>query len=231
MITGTNRGLGLEMVWHLVQEKKGPKVIATCRNPTAAETLNRIKGEHPKRLSVFPMDVKDPDSVGKAYRSIAEEVDQLDWLVNNAGIGGFQDLEETTPGELKEVFEVNAVGPFVVTRTFRPLLQAAEAPMVFMVSSRMGSLDYAAEGGLNSFAYPVSKAAMNMVGLQLAKFLEPDGIGVVMQTPGWVQTDMGGSEAKYTPTESISKVLKVWKAANLKDSRKFFGENGETVAW
>lgn len=231
MITGANRGLGLEMVWHLVQEEEGPLIVATCRDPKSAEALNRMASEHPKRLKVFPMEVTDADSVMEAYEAIAGEVDELDWLVNNAGIGGFHNLEETTPEELKAVFEVNAVGPFLVTRTFRPLLQAAGSAMVFMVSSRMGSLDYAAKGGLDSFAYPASKAALNMIGLQLAKFLEPDGIGVVLQTPGWVQTDMGGSDAKYTPTQSISKVLKVWREATPEDSRKFFGENGEEVAW
>jgi NAD(P)-dependent dehydrogenase (short-subunit alcohol dehydrogenase family) len=231
LITGANRGLGLEMVWHLLQEEEGPFIIATCRNPKEAEALIRMKENHPERLAVYEMDVTEADSISKTREAVAARTDHLDWLVNNAGVGGFNNLDETTAEELLSVYRVNVVGPFLVTRAFRELLKASGAGMVFLVSSRMGSLSYAATGGMDAISYPASKAALNMLGLQLAKHLHDDKIGVVMQTPGWVQTDMGGKEANYTPYESISRVLKVWKQCTFEDTGRFFGENGEQVDW
>lgn len=231
LITGANRGLGLEMVWHLIQKEDGPMVIATCRKPDEAETLARMKSEHPERLKVFGMDVTDPASVSATRDAIAAQVDHLDWLVNNAGLGGFADLDETKPEEMLEVYRANVVGPLLVTRAFRELLSQSDKGMVFLMSSRMGSLDFASNSSRNSYSYPASKAALNMVGVQLAKDLKADGTGVVMQTPGWVKTDMGGEDAKYTPTESISSVLKVWRQVTLEDSGSFFDEDGNEVKW
>lgn len=231
LITGANRGLGLEMVWHLIQEEEGPMIIATCRKPEAAEALARMKSEHPERLKVFGMDVTDPDSVTATRDAISAQVDHLDWLVNNAGLGGFAGLDETEPEDMMEVYRVNVVGPLLVTRAFKDLLSQSGNGMVFLMSSRMGSLDFAANSSRNSYAYPASKAALNMVGVQMAKDLKATGIGVVMQTPGWVKTDMGGEDAEYTPTESISSVLKVWRQATLEDTGRFFDEDGNEVKW
>lgn len=231
LVTGANRGLGLEIVWHLVQEEDGPLILATCRHPEKAETLARMKSEHPERLKVFSLDITDPESVEQTREAIGSQVGHLDWLVNNAGVGGFQTLDETRLEDLMDVYQVNVAGPLLVTRAFRDLLKAAEHPMVFLMSSRMGSLGYVSEAAIDSYPYAASKAALNMVGIQLAKDLSKDQIGVVMQTPGWVKTDMGGEDAKYTPTESISRVLKVWRSVGLEDTGSFLDENGEKVPW
>ena len=231
MITGANRGLGLELVWHLIQEEAGPLVLATCRKPKESETLARMKAEHPERLKVLSLDITDPDSIEATHEAIRQHVDHVDWLVNNAGVGGFQKLEEARADDFMGVYQANVVGPFQMTRAFRDLLKAAENPMVFLMSSRMGSLGYVSKAGIGIYPYAASKAALNMVGIQLAKDFKKDHIGVVMQTPGWVKTDMGGDDAKYTPTESISRVLKVWKGLSFEDSGKFFDEDGNKVPW
>lgn len=231
LITGANRGLGLEMVWHLIQEEEGPLVLATCRKPEESKTLARMKSEHPERLKVFSLDITDPESIQATQEAVGQHVDHIDWLVNNAGVGGFQKLDEAQAEDFRSVYNINVVGPFQVTRAFRDLLKAAENPMVFLMSSRMGSLGFVAKQGNGSYPYAASKAALNMVGIQLAKDFEKDHIGVVMQTPGWVKTDMGGEDAKYTPTESISRVLKVWKGLSFEDSGKFFDEDGNQVPW
>jgi len=231
LITGANRGLGLEMVWHFLQQEEGPGVVATCRNPEKAETLARMKANHPERLKVFEMDVTDPDSIRITRDAITSQVDQLDWLINNAGIGGFEGVYDTEPEAMVETFRVNVVGPLLVTRAFVELLGRSDGGMVFMLSSRIGSIDFASRREKGIYSYPASKAALNMVGAQLAKDLKPKGIGVILQTPGWVKTDMGGDAAKYTPTESVSKVLKVWRSLTLRDTGKFLDENGEEVPW
>lgn len=231
LITGASRGLGIEMVWQLLQEEDGPTVIATCREPAKANALARMKSQHPDRLKVFALDVSDPSSVETARDAVFAHIGHLDWLVNNAGVGGFESFYEVDLDKMVEVFRTNAVAPLLVTRTFLPLLEKSEAAMVFLVSSKMGSLTFMQGGGFEAIPYPASKAALNMVGVQLANFLCEKRIGVILQTPGWVKTEMGGDEAPLTPNQSVSKVIEVWRGLCFEDSGTFFDEDGRRVDW
>lgn len=231
MITGASRGLGLEMVWQLLQQEDGPRVIATCRDPQKANGLQRMLTQHPDRLRVYEMDVADEESILNACEMISADADAIDWLVNNAGIGGFAGLHETDQESLLQTFRTNVIGVFLVTRAILPLLESASEAMVFLVSSRMGSVGFAAGNDLESFAYPVSKAGLNMLGVQLAKALRTKGIGVILQSPGWVNTDMGGDGAPLTPKQSIEKLLKLWSSLGLEHSGRFFGEDGDLIEW
>ena len=146
LITGANRGLGLEMVRQLA-ERAGTRVeriFATCRQPGAATELQALAAAHPS-VTVLPLDVADVDSRAALVAELSERCDGLDWLINNAAVntpgGAFDTFEE---GALLEMFRVNSIAPLLLSLELLPLLRAGEAPRVVHISSGAGSLENAA---------------------------------------------------------------------------------------
>ena len=148
LITGANRGLGLEMVRQLA-ERAGTRIFATCRQPGAATELQALAAAHPS-VSVLPLDVADADSRAALVAELSEHCDGLDWLVNNAAInvpsGSFATFEE---GALLEMFRINSIAPLLLSLDLLPLLRAGEAPRVVHISSGAGSLENAAHSMSN----------------------------------------------------------------------------------
>ena len=206
LITGANRGIGLELTRQLLKDDS--RVFATCRAPENADTLNKLAREHPDRVTVLQMDVNDEASISAAAMKVAAKTDALDLLINNAGIGGDEAgrvMGQLTASEVSHVMATNAVAPLIVTQAFRHLLQQGDNPRVVMISSGMGSLQRA---GGSSYAYRMSKAAMNMAARVLAFDGAMAGITTVTMNPGWVQTDMGGPSASLKPEESGERVAR-----------------------
>jgi NAD(P)-dependent dehydrogenase (short-subunit alcohol dehydrogenase family) len=229
LVTGANRGVGLEFVRQLLA--RGDHVVATCRQPGRATALGALVGEHPGRLHVLPLDVADP----RSHAALVSELPlvlgddgRLDLLVNGAGVlHSGERFGRVTTAILEDSFRTNAAGPLLLTQALASLL--ADGARVANLSSELGSIANAGRFGTPS--YCISKAAQNMASVLLAHALRERAIIVVALHPGWVQTDMGGPNATLPATESVRGLLQVIDALKQEDSGSFRDWRGETLPW
>ena len=226
LVTGANRGLGLEFVRQLLG--RGERVIAACRQPGRAIELTRLAGVHPGHLTVLPLALPDPRSMAELVREIETLDLRIGLLINNAGmlVSGerFGSIEAKS---LQDSFASNAQGPLLLTQALAPRL--AEHAKVINLSSGLASI--ARADSLYSPSYSISKAALNMASKLLSIALADRGIVVIALSPGWVQTDMGGVGASLTPEESIGAMLRVIDGLQTSDTGAFFSHSGKPIAW
>jgi NAD(P)-dependent dehydrogenase (short-subunit alcohol dehydrogenase family) len=215
VVTGANRGIGLELCRQL--KERGYDVTAVCRAPSEelADLGCRI---------VSGIDVADPRTV-ESLPGLLEGL-EIDVLVNNAGI-----LLSDSPGELdvdgiRRQFEVNTLGPLRVTRALSGQLKSGAK--VAIVTSRMGSIEDNSSGGY--YGYRISKAAVNMVGVNLARELRGREIAVFLLHPGMVATEMTGRQG-IPAEESARMLLERLEQLGLADSGTFWHANGERLPW
>ena len=218
VVTGSNRGLGLEFVRQCLG--RGDTVLACCREPHAADELNALARES---LTVLPLDVANADSAATLTEAVGGPVDLL---VNNAGIYGEepQTVAAADPERLMRVLRVNVAGPLAVLKALTPHLQAGSK--VLNMSSGYGSIANAAGGW--PMDYCCSKAALNM--LTRIDATELPG-PVVCMSPGWVRTDMGGENADLSPEESVRGMLRVMDTVTAAESGTFRRYDGSSVPW
>ncbi len=226
LVTGANRGLGLEFVRQLLA--CGERVVATCRQPGRAAELTRLAGEHPGHLVVLPLVLPEPRSIAELARELAALDLRIDLLLNNAGAlqtgERFGALERDA---LSASFETNAAGPLLLTQALVPLL--TEQARIVNLSSRLGSI--ALTESFNTPSYAIGKAALNMATRLLAIELGAQGRVVVAISPGWVRTDMGGAQAPLAPDESVASMLAFIDALAPAHNGGFFGHAGEPIPW
>ena len=204
LVTGANRGIGLEVARQLAG--RGHQVAICARNAADAEAAALGIGAG---TAGFVLDITDPVSVDAAVAAVVAHFGRLDVVVNNAG-GHYDDgatISRVTDEDLRDALEINTFGALRVTRAAIPHLRASGHGRVVNVSSRSGT--FSATWG-DAPAYAVSKAALNMVTLLLAKELEGDGILVNACCPGWVRTRMGGDDAERSVEEGAD--TPVWLA-------------------
>jgi NAD(P)-dependent dehydrogenase (short-subunit alcohol dehydrogenase family) len=226
VVTGANRGLGLEFVRQLLA--RGDHVIAACRHPGKATDLNRLAGEHPGRLHVLPLDVADERSRTAFAHELPLVVDGIDLLINNAGVlHSGERWGHVGAAHLEDSLRTNAIGPFLLTQALDA--QLADGATVANLSSGMSSLGDDPE--FNAPSYRISKTALNMATVMLARALAPRGITVVALCPGWVQTDMGGEGAQITPEESVRGLLRTLAGLKAKDTGQFRDWRGQRSPW
>lgn len=231
LVTGANRGLGLEFVRQLLGQ--GRRVVATCRQPGRATALNALAGEHPGRLRVLPLDVAHARSRDELVRELPllagdDAPVRIDLLLNNAGVLHSGERFGNVPeANLDDSLRTNAIGPFLLVQALAPLL--ADGARVANLSSQLGSIGRVTRFGTASYA--ISKAAQNMATAQLAHALAPRGIVVVALHPGWVQTEMGGSGADVTPEDSARGLLDTIGALAEDDSGRFLDWQGQPLPW
>lgn len=228
LVTGANRGLGLEFTRQLLA--RGDRVVATARQPGRATELNALAAEHPGRLRVLPLDVAEPASIDAlaAELPLQDPALQLGLLVNCAGVlhsgERFGRLEAAT---LEDSFRTNAMGPLLLTQALEPRL--ADGARVANLSSVLGSI--ASLSRFGSPSYDISKAAQNMVTALLARALQPRGIVVLALHPGWAQTDMGGEHATVPVADAVAGLLHVIDRAQPSDSGSFHDWRGQSLPW
>ncbi|MGC9398912.1 MAG: SDR family oxidoreductase [Anaerolineae bacterium] len=228
LITGANRGLGLEFTRQYVQD--GGRVFASCRDPARAYALQELARRFPETLLVLPLDVTNVASIDAAVSVIDAEVGVLDLLINNAGVYPHGErLERLDPHAMLRTYHVNCVGPVMMVQRALHLLRRGEGPKIVNLSSRLGSLTLKQRGG--TYSYGSSKAALNMLTRTLAFDLRSEGMVVVSLHPGWVQTDMGGEEAPLTPSESVQGARQVIEGLTLEQSGGFYTWEGERLPW
>jgi len=227
LITGANRGLGLEFARQYLAD--GWQVYAACRNPNSASELRQLAEASGYKLRILTMDVTDPASV----KAAAAELDgqAIDLLLNNAGVTG---VRHQTIGNIDyeawaKVLDVNTMGPMRVSEAFVDHVARSERKLIVTLTSGMGSLADNTSGG--SIAYRSSKVAVNMVMRSLAIDLAPRGITCVVVNPGWVQTDMGGPHASLAPAESVTTLRRLIEILGPAQSGKFFNYDGCEYAW
>ncbi len=234
LITGANRGIGLELVRQYLQHEE-VTVIAACRHPERATALHGLDNQYTyaERLHIVQLDVTDAGSIAHAAETAGQHVDELDLLINNAAINpktGIQDLDRISAEEMLNILHVNTVAPVMVTRAFVHLLRRGERPMVVNMSSMMGSIANKRSGGY--YGYCTSKAGLNMVTRTLAVDLRVDGIICVAVNPGWVQTDMGGAGAHLSAQEAVAGMLHLFDGLTLDDSGGFMQWDGrKSLPW
>ena len=225
-ITGANRGIGLELARQTAD--RGDHVIATCRDPTAASTLAQLAHEAKGRLEILALDIADPASIVAAKTRLGER--PIDVLINNAGVLGpaRQSGRDMDFDGLAQTLTVNAIGPLRVTQALLPNLRAAGKAKIVAISSRMAML---AGGGSSSLAYRASKTALNKLFQGVAADLEREGLAVLILSPGWVRTDMGGRSANLSVSESVAGILREIDELTLARTGHFRDYSGQDVPW
>ena len=229
LVTGAGRGLGLEFTRQWLE--RGDTVFALARRPVKSAGLEELARKHGDRLKRVECDVAEDASVAAARRTVAGKADRLDLLVNNAGVYSKQDaaLESIDFGEMRRVFEINLIGVLRTAREFLPLLRKGRSPRLVQITSLMGSIDDNRSGG--TWAYRISKAAVNMATRNLAHALAKDGITAVALHPGWVRTDMGGASAPLLPKDAVASLIATIDRLTPKQAGGFFGRDGEPCPW
>jgi NAD(P)-dependent dehydrogenase (short-subunit alcohol dehydrogenase family) len=226
LVTGANRGLGLEFVRQLLA--RGERVIATCRQPGRALELTRLAGEYPGHLTVLPLSLPEARSIADLARAVEALDLSIGVLINNAGltIAGEQ-FGTLELDNLRNAFNANAAGPLLLTQALAPSL--IDGAKVVNLSSRLGSI--ALTSALHTPSYGISKAALNMVGKLLSIALAEHGVTVVAISPGWVRTDMGGANAPLAVADSVAGMLAVIDRLQLADSGRFLSHEGDEIPW
>jgi NAD(P)-dependent dehydrogenase (short-subunit alcohol dehydrogenase family) len=217
LITGANRGIGLEYCRQL--QARGDQVIATCRQPSPELEALGVRIEPGLELS-------DEAAIARLVERLAGL--PLDGLILNAGILEATSLAALDPDSLRRQFEVNALAPLRLVRAL--LDHLAAGAKVALMTSRMGSIDDNSSGG--SYGYRMSKAALNMAGKSLAIDLKPRGIAVALLHPGLVRTRMVNFNPQaIPPEEAVRGLLARIDALTLATSGSFWHANGELLPW
>ncbi len=210
MITGSNRGIGLEFVKHFRED--GHRVTALCRKSTP-------------ELDALGAHVREGYDV-RVEQTLPEQ-DAIDWLILNAGIWRDESLDNMNFESITEQFEVNTLGPLRVLTSVLPRLRRGSK--VGLLTSQMGSIADNSSGG--RYGYRLSKAALNAAGVSLSHDLKERGVAVALLHPGFVATDMTNHRGSTTPKDSVRGLVRVMRALSLENSGGFWNFRGETLPW
>ncbi|MBX7145695.1 MAG: SDR family oxidoreductase [Alphaproteobacteria bacterium] len=222
LITGTSRGLGLEFTRQYLKDDW--HVIACCRSLATSSNLKSLKGN----IEICELDVTDEKQIENLAKKLSTQ--KLDILLNNAGVGTFEDtLGKTSTTSWVSTFVTNVIGPIHMVEYFRGSLLKGDKKLVVNITSRMGSIEDNQSG--QYYAYRTSKAALNMATKNLAVDLKSDNIKAVAIHPGWVKTDMGGQNAPLTVNESVTAIRRTIDTIKPQDTGSFLNYDGSKLPW
>lgn len=222
LITGANRGIGLEFVRQL--KESGYHVIGTCRHPEVATELRMLADE------IFQLDVTNDNDIANLKLTLSDR--PIDLLINNAGISGEQGV---TIGNVERfnfmnVLNTNCISVVKLSDALLSNIEASKNKSILIISSRMGSISDNERG--RSYAYRASKAALNCVMRSFAIDVKEKGVRVMLIHPGWVKTAMGGADALVDVQTSVAGMLAQAKQhfseSHAEELRRF---DGEVIAW
>jgi NAD(P)-dependent dehydrogenase (short-subunit alcohol dehydrogenase family) len=216
VVTGANRGVGLELVRQL--KGRGADVVGVCRarSPELESLGVRIESG---------IDVTEPAAWARLVERLAH--DDIDLLIQNAGVLLADSLEDVDPARVRAQFEVNAVAPLFLTRALARHLRAGSK--VALITSRMGSIGDNGSGGY--YGYRMSKAALNAAGVSLAHDLKPRGIAVIILHPGSVRTEMTRGQGMIGVEESVRGLLQRIDELRIETTGRFLHQNGDVLPW
>lgn len=226
LVTGANKGIGFEVVRQLAA--KGFRVFLGARDSDAGQAAT-AKLKQDGDVTFLEIDISKPDSIKRAANEFTSHADHLDVLINNVGIlldDKDKDVLKVSPETFEKTLRTNTLGALLVAQAFVPFLEKSDAPRIVNVSSSGGQLVDGADGWAP--AYCISKTALNGVTVQLAAALPKFAVNSVC--PGWVRTDMGGSNASLSPEQGASGIA--WLAADAQQTEtgKFF-QHRKVIPW
>ncbi len=227
LITGANRGIGLEMVKYSKQQDW--RVFACCRNPNNADQLFDIAKSSNGKISVHIADMLELSTLQALSYELRN--DPIDMLINNAGVYG---SDKNTFGAVDveswlQAFQVNCIAPLKMVEAFSGQLSMGQRKLVVCMSSKMASM--ADNGYGSSYIYRSSKAALNAVVKSLSIDLKEQGIVSVVFHPGWVKTEMGGPNAEISTRQCTEQLFDHLSRLTLKDSGRFIDIDGSDILW
>ena len=232
LVTGASRGLGLEMTRQFVGD--GWRIYACCRTPDTATDLAALADDSAGAITLHTLDVGKPAEI----EALAQEFrgTPIDMLVNNAGLLGCT-IDEMTPAAFGTVdyetwmrlHEINTMAPLRVAEAFVDHVAASDMKLMFFMSTHMGSITDLADGGL--YPYRSSKAALNLLVKALSIDLASRGVRTLAVHPGWVSTDMGGSQAPVNKEDSIAGIRQVVASYGGGQTGRFIQYDGKELPW
>ena len=224
LITGANRGLGLAFTKQYAAD--GWNVLACCRHPQSALDLQALATAH-SNVKVHALDVADFAQIDALAVQLKDEA--IDVLINNAGVYPHSSFGDTNYDDWANGFKVNSMAPLKMAEAFVQHITRSHLKKIATLTSKMGSIDDNTSG--ESYSYRSSKTAVNMVMKSLSIDLKPYGISVVTLHPGWVQTDMGGSNALISAQTSVNGLRKVIADLSLVTTGQFIAYDGKAIPW
>ena len=218
VITGANRGIGLELARQL--SDRGYRVIGVCRHSSPELNATDVEVEE-------EIDVTSADSLAELAERLRGT--RIDLLINNAGLLRQSSLEgiESELDDWREQFEVNSLSPIRVTSALRNHLN--DDGKVAIITSRMGSIADNTSGG--AYAYRMSKAAVNAAGISLAHEFRDRGIAVGLLHPGYVKTGMTGNTGHVDADEAAAMLVERIDELSIDTTGSFRHANGEELPW
>ena len=226
LVTGANRGLGIEFVEQYLNE--GNEVIATYRNENSSIDLIEMGNER-SNLKLLQLDV----SSNKSLNSFAENLGDspIDIFINNAGVYGprnssFGNVDEEN---WLHAIKVNAIAPILMTQLIIKNIRSGADKKLIYITSKMGSIDDNKGGG--AYVYRSSKTALNSVVKSLSVDLENEGMTVALIHPGWVKTDMGGPSALIDKDTSVRGMTEVISNLDISSTGNFYNYDGSIIPW
>lgn len=243
LITGCNRGIGLELVKQFLKKNPSPDhLFATARNTTAPGELSELAAAN-ENLHLVELDVTNYKDYPEVVKKVSQIVGDkgLNLLINNAGLlPQNRDLDAVTPEDMMNAFEVNCVAPLFLSKAFLPLIKKAgdvnskdamgiHRAAIVQMSTSVASIAENSGGG--TYAYRCSKAALNMAMKSLSVDLGGTSILEMSMHPGWVLTDMGGPNAQISTETCCSTMLKTLEGLTEKDHGAFLRYNNTSIQW
>ncbi len=233
LVTGANRGLGLEFTSQIL--KAGHCVYAACRNMNNLNDLDLLLDAYRDTLIVVELDINDHNSILDLNNQLNDV--SIDVMINNAGTIGplpyFENTFKQHYGTIDysvwaDVFKTNLFGPVKMAEVFLEQIEKGEDKKMIFISSVVGSIK---DDHQKAFAYATSKTALNKSVALLADILKEREVKVLAMCPGYVKTRMNGGGANLEPKESIEGMLKQIEKLDLESSGSFVRYNGENINW
>lgn len=220
LITGANRGLGLEFARQYAEA--GWTVIGTARSPDRADELNALDVE------VLQLDVTVQQSIDALVGALDGR--GIDMLINNAGIfPRVGQIDDISIDDYTRTLLVNTVGPVRITQALMPNLRGGDKKHIVNITSQLASIELNTSG--NFYGYRESKTALNMFTRTLAQELGTEGFTCLTLHPGWVRTDMGGDQAPLSPQQSVTNMRAVIANMTVEDNGVYRSHTGDLVPW
>ena len=223
LITGTNRGLGLEFVKQFAIE--GYQVIACTRKINKKDELHQLQ-EKFKTISICKLDIANFSSIDQFAKLFKKPIDIL---INNAGIYPDSSVDHVDYKSWLDAFKINTLAAFKMTKAFLPHLKKGQLKKIASLTSKMGSIDDNSGGG--EYIYRSSKTALNMVMKSLSIDLKPYDLSVITLHPGRVRTDMGGPNGLIEVDESVAGMKHQIDKLTIRTSGQFIAYDGKKIPW
>jgi len=227
LITGANRGIGLEHTRAFVA--RGIRVFAAARSPDDADELNALAATHSGKITVLGYDAAHPESPALVKVAVGDM--PIDLLLANAGMGsgeresfGSVDVEDVI-----QLIRINSIAPLKLAEALAENVARSERKLMAFQSSQLGSIGNNTSGG--RYGYRISKAALNMVAKGISSDLGSRGVIAVALHPGWVKTRMGGASAPVSVQQCIAGQQRLFDRLTISASGHFFNYDGTELPW